>query len=838
MKSYSVRDAKKHNFHENPYTTIKEIKIIDSLKKLISFILLCFILSVSLVNAQEQILSGKVIDSLSREVLPFVNITINNTFQGTTADIDGKFTVRFKGNIEFLKFSYIGYDPLRYEIHSLSHNLKIEMIKKKLELKEVEIFPGLNPAHRIIDSVFRYSNMNNPEKMHSFAFTSYNKMSFTADLGVDSLIKPDESDTNMVNTLKFMKNQYFFLMESVNKRQFLHPDKNYEKIIASHVSGFKDPLLALIMNSFQSFSFYNEWISLAGENYINPISSGSTSKYLFILQDTTYSGKDTVFIITFRPFKNKNFEGLKGTMYINSNGWAVQNVMAEPSKKKGGIGIKIQQQYEFAQGKQWFPSQLNTDVTFNNTSINGFHIIGTGRTYIREIEIDPPLKNNQFSNVDVEIAPEAIGMSDDFWKQYRKDSLSFKEKNTYVIIDSLSKELHLEKKLNGLRYFLSGSLPWGPVDIDLYSILNANEYEGIRLGLGLYTNDKISRTFTLGGYAAYGFSDEAIKYGASFKCILNQKHDISFKLAYIKDISETGSVSFFDDRSGLGSDFYRTVFLKSFDDIEQKTFSFQFKSLRYLTTYISLSQYQKKPLYTYQFDNFISDTSNPSEPTFNFTELQLCLRYAYNEKYIQNIDYKMKMETNYPVLWIQYSRGFNDVLDGGFEFNRIDVKLEKSFYIKYLGKSSFQLLAGYTDSRLPYSNLYNGRGSNNDWYIYASRSFSTMGINEFTMSRYASLFFTHNFGKLLFRTKGFEPEPVLCGNMLFGDLGNSEKHQNLAVPLKNPSLGYYEAGLMILNVYKSSLSSLGCGAFYRLGPYSHMTFDNNIAFRWTLGVNL
>ncbi|MEI8203126.1 MAG: DUF5686 family protein [Bacteroidota bacterium] len=802
------------------------------------FLFICFLLSSFPLLAQEQTVSGKVIDSLTREPLAFVNITINNTFQGATADIDGKFTVHFKGQIEFLKFSYIGYESLTYAVYNQSRNLKIEMIKKKLELKEVEIFPGVNPAHRIIDSVFKNSNLNNPEKMHSFAYTSYNKMSFTADVGSDSIKKPDENDTNVVNVLKFMKNKYFFLMESINKRQFLHPDKNYEKIIASNVSGFKDPLLVLIMNSFQSFSFYNEWISLAGENYINPISSGSTSKYLFMIQDTTYSGKDTVFIISFRPFKSKNFDGLKGTMYINSNHWAVQNVMAEPYKKKGGIGIKIQQQYEYVSGKQWFPSQLNTDVTFNNASINGFHVIGTGRTYLRDIAIDPPLKNSQFSNIDVEIDPDAINMSDEFWNKYRKDSLTAKEKNTYVYIDSLSKELNLEKKMQGLRYLLSGKLPWGPIDIDLFSILNANEREGIRLGLGLSTNDKVSRVFSIGGYAAYGFSDEAFKYGGSFTCIVNKRHDVSFKLQYTKDISEAGSVSFFDDKMGLGSDFYRTVFQKLFDNIEQKTVSFQFKSLRYLTTHIDFSQYHKTPIYSYHYKDFISDTTFQTHPEFRFTEIRLCFRYAYNEKYIQNIGYKMQLETNYPILWIQLTRGFRGVLDGDFEFNRIDLKLEKSFYIKYLGKTSFQLLAGYTDSKLPYCNLFNGRGSNNDWYIYATRSYTTMGINEFAMNRYVSLFFTHNFGKLLFRSKGFEPEPALCGNVLFGDLGNMEKHFDLHISPKAPVLGYYEAGIMILNLYKSSLTSLGCGAFYRLGPYSHMTFDNNIALRWTLGVNL
>lgn len=799
------------------------------MKKIFLLFFLCFIAKT--IWSQEQLISGKVIDSLSQEPLAFVNLTINNSFEGATSDIDGNFNLHYKGKVSFLKVSFIGYEPKNVPIPANSTHLKITLQKKKLELKEVEIFPGENPAHRFIDSVYVHKTRNNPEKMHSFSYTSYNKMSFSADLGGDTL----KTDTNTLKVLSFLKSQYFFLMESINKRIFLHPDKSYEKIEASHVSGFKDPLLVLLMNSIQSFSFYNEIITLSGERYVNPISSGSTSKYLFLMEDTTYVGKDTVFIISFRPFKGKNFDGLKGVLYINTNQWAIQNVVAEPYKRKGGTGIKIQQQYRFLENKQWFPSQLNTDITFNNASVNGFHILGTGRTYIQEVELDPPLKNREFSNLDVEISQEATQMPEIFWQKYRKDTLTFKERNTFKIVDSLSEEMNLEKSLKSLRVILSGKLPWGLVDLDLYSLLNVNEYEGIRVGLGLSTNDRVSKSMVLGGNVAYGFTDKTFKYGGFLKCILSQKHDVSLQLSYKKDILEAGGLSFFDDKSGLGTEIYRTAFLNMFDRFEQKSLSLQFKSLRYLTTYLSLSQVFKAPLYPMGAKDSYAGGGILNAEKYNFTEYQVGFRYAYHEKFIQNIGYKLLVETPYPVLWIQLTKGFNSKW-GEVGFNRIDAKMEKSFHYAYLGTTVLSVMGGFTDCSVSLSELYGGRGSSNSLDLLAPKSFTSMKPNEFLMNRYVAVFVSHNFGSLLFKAKGFEPQPTLLLNALFGDLSKSPPQAGMSY--KVPDKGFFESGLMINNLLKTSLVSLGCGAYYRLGFYASAHVGNNIGFRWSAGFSL
>ena len=135
---------------------------------------------------------------------------------------------------------------------------------------------------------------------------------------------------------KLMSQQYLFLMENVTKRKFMAPDRNYNEVIATKMSGFKDPMFVFLTTQIQSFSFYKPFITIFQQNYVNPIGTGSLSKYFFKLEDTTYVGKDTVYIISFRPRHGTNFDGLKGVISISTFKWGIQNVKAQPYGPAGG----------------------------------------------------------------------------------------------------------------------------------------------------------------------------------------------------------------------------------------------------------------------------------------------------------------------------------------------------------------------------------------------------------------------------------------------------------------------------------------------------------------------
>lgn len=183
-----------------------------------------------LYSQQDYFLKGNVIDSHTKEPLAFVNITLNNIYKTYQTDIDGVFNIPISSEIDSLKLSYVGYETATYKITNQYHDIKIELKRNTINLSEVVIFPGENPAHRIINNVIENRNKNNPEKLSSFSYTSYNKMTFTANL--DSL-KNDSitTDTTILKAKKLLEKQYLFLMESIIERKFLYPDNNNEKLI-------------------------------------------------------------------------------------------------------------------------------------------------------------------------------------------------------------------------------------------------------------------------------------------------------------------------------------------------------------------------------------------------------------------------------------------------------------------------------------------------------------------------------------------------------------------------------------------------------------------------------
>jgi hypothetical protein len=319
------------------------------------------------------------------------------------------------------------------------------------------------------------------------------------------------------------------------------------------------------------------------------------------------------------------------------------------------------------------------------------------------------------------------------------------------------------------------------------------------------------------------------KYGGDVSAILHRKSEMELKAGYFYDILESGGVSFFGEKkSFLKAEGFRNFLIRRMNMTERTFISLQFRGLQHFKWNVSLiSDYKKSyPDYYYgQTENGTSLLKNE----FHFTELSLGFRFAFREKFIRTKRMKISLGTKYPVVSFQYTRGFNTILNGEFEYNRFDLKIKESFYTKYLGKTSIEVRAGYIDGDLPYCNLYNGNGSYRVFTIYSPNSFATMRMNEFLSNRYVALYLSHNFGELLVRTRFFSPEIVLATNIAFGALNNNAQHHN--VGFNTMEKGYYESGILLHGLLDLKFYKLGAGVFYRYGPYGFDTPADNFAYK-------
>jgi hypothetical protein len=782
-------------------------------------------------------LQGRVVDDKTSEPLAFVHIVPEGQREGGTSDIDGRFSIAVNAPQVLLRFSYVGYKPTEVVVKEGTVVI-VRMERATFELRAVEILPGENPAHRIIKQVYANRKANDGLRNRAHRYTSYSKTVFTAALDSAVMNDPEKLaalDSSDRESAEWLEKQHLLLIESATKRTFIPPASEKEEVLAMRVSGLKDPSMLALAASTKTFSVYEPQIALGEKTYLSPIGPGSIERYLFILQDTLFQASDTVYIISYQPRSGRKFDALKGVLYVSTDGYALQNAIAEPVEREGNVSVKLQQQFAKVGGKAWFPVQLNTFLYFDGVEVNNFKVVGIGRTYLKDIRFDEPIAKREVRGPEFVMDRIATRRDDAFWDTLRTDALEEKELRTYVTIDSISEAENIERKIRWLGYLASGKAGLGPVDLLLDKVLAYNGYEGLRLGAGLATNDKVSRYASLGGYFAYGFGDKAWKYGGDLTIRPWQGKGPTLRAFYAFDVDESGGVAFQGPRRPFSSENYRMLYVDRMEQIERAGAELAFRVNSSLRMWVGTERADRTNLLGYRFIRSSSDQVTVSTERFVTGAISVGLRFAFREQVASLPDRQFGLGTRWPVLYLNFWKSVPGLWEGELEIWRINAMIEKTFRLRMLGDLSIRAIGGMAEANAPYAFLYNLRGTfSTRAPIATQNTFETMRPNEFLADRYVALHVRHSFGNLLFKREKFRPVPVVVANAAWGALDKPEVHDGFTFSELNS--GYYEAGLQIDNLLRSGFSSFGIGAFYRLGPNAFPDPLDNLAVKLTLGL--
>ncbi|MBC5993878.1 DUF5686 and carboxypeptidase-like regulatory domain-containing protein [Pontibacter cellulosilyticus] len=793
---------------------------------------LYFILVASAALAQVRSVRGVVRDAKTNEKLAFVSIAANDGETGTTTNLEGQYQLRHSKPIQTLRFSYVGYEPQIVYLDS-QQVINVYLQPSAAQLQEVVVMgTGENPAHRIIRLATQNRDRNTIDNLPAYTYRTYNKFIVTAvdakEIDLGDTLRLSQQDSAYLNMRNLLAKQHLFLMESITDYAYLKPDKVKETILATRVSGLQQPSFGVVAAESRDFSVYEDMPVFFGKRYLSPLSPGSTRKYDFVLQETNIVGQDTVFVISYKPEQGKNFEGLEGLLYINSNGWAVQNVLAQSAANDDKRGIKLQQRFERTSPQnRWFLTELDAEITIPQLSFKGHQPYGRLRTYITNININPNLRKSDFGVIALAQKPDAHLQPDQLYQQYRPDSLTAKEQFTYTRMDSVGRADKLDRTIRLMEYLIAKQISLGPISLDINRLFKVSAFEGVRLGAGAHTNGLFSERVILGGYWGYGFKDEEAKYGADAAVILHKPSELQVKAIYFEDVLEPGGRRLPFQQKSLFTDL-RPNLLTQRTYATHKSIALSGRLSRYLQAQTQLRQEQHRPtLFT---------PEDAPLPKYNLTEAVVSLRYAYGEKYMQQFNQVLPMASEYPVLWLQYTRGLDGVLNGDYSYNKYEARLEASARHRTFGQSSIKLTAGLVDGDAPFFMLFNGFGSNNPNYkFYAAEGFETMRPYEFFSDRYAALLFSQNFGKRFLRNSFFKPDVIVVTNIGFGDLKQAVQDVPLA-EINSMRKGFYESGLILNNVISSAFTGIGVGGFYRYGPYAFDEEKDNLRVKLTLTV--
>lgn len=764
-------------------------------------------------------ISGVVTDEISKEKLAFVNIVVNdNGTLGTTSDIDGNFSIKSKEEIKNLTFSFVGYEKKKIDISEGVNEISVKLKPQNIELSEIIIDGNNNPANRIIDSVFKYRDSNNIKSLNSYHYKMYDYMIFAVD--TTNLPAGDMA-------LEEFRNNDLMAMETVSEQYYEKPNKNKKIILANKVSGLKNSQGVYLLENLQSIGFQEDFVTINNKKYVNPISKGSKNKYIFFLEDAFMTeGNDSIFTIAFAPYKNTTFNSLRGTITINTDNWAIQNIKAAPNKQDF-FHVDIQQLYEKKDGV-WFPKQLNTNfkiVLAGAVDANTDGILcGIGKSYISEIEINEDIDKNIF-DMSVYSVNDNAGKSDELIKYYRYEKLDEERMEaTYKYVEESLKEINFnfDKIFESINSLTGNEVPLSFVNLNIDDIIDYNIGNGFMLGMGLRTNDKISKYFSIGGFGNYWFKAKEFNYGGNLNFYLLGSKDMKLKFSAEHKFERLGDYGFESKVNIFDPSDYKSFYVKATSLNNKISVNYSTYLNRYLKGFVNFEIADKTPF------NWQEST------TYRLSTLDVILRIAFNEKFVRK-GKKIRAEgMPNPVIWLSYQKNLKDIFGSPYNFDKAEFQFKGSRETRYIGTTTITAQLGYINGIAPITELFNIFGSRDGTFeLYSTDNFNTMIPDEFFCDRFAAIYFSHNFRNLLIDFKKFHPDLIFSTNIAWGDLCNGSNYD-----IKDLSKGYFESGLIIDKIIKTSFNKLGVGIFYRYGPYSFDKVLDNFAFKLSIGFTL
>jgi hypothetical protein len=805
------------------------------LKSLIHFGLVLF-LGFQSFNSLAQVseFEGYIFDQKTNQPVPFATIQILGEMQnGAVSDLRGWFKITQVQAKAILIISHVSYEKREVTFALLKNNQGIFLTPLTFQLGEVQVIAGENPALPIIRNAIKNKSTNDPERLDSYKFESYNKTVMTLD-GLNE--QPDVDDT----TANFLQGGHLFMAESYSEVVFKKPGKRNETLKASKMSGLENPLVAMASNSFQPFSFYTDHIKILEVPYVNPLSSDGLKKYDYFLEDSILNGLGTSYIITFQPKDGKVYQLGKGLMHISSKQFAIENFLIKPADPDTNLIFELQQKNKW-DGNYWFPEQMNSIYLSSDFDFRGKTVKIINQTFISKAVLNSLDKSTKFGPIGLDFDIQNNRYE---WGNLRLDSLTSREYLTYVRFDQMDEKD--KKRLNLVSNLItnlgSGRIPLGVVDLIPNRLLNINRFEGLGLGLGLSSNDRLSDFMRLEGYFRYGFKDKGWKYGGGVEVRLEEKYDSKLMFFYSQDLSEPGKSPLKKSNSFNSAGYrFRDFLAERMDKVER--FSLEFAQMPMKGVRLGIFGSIENRANVLDYAVGIPSDEFPKE--FRSTETGIDLRIVGGENTSRMGNNLISWIMSYPVMSLRASKALPNIFDGNVDFWNTEFKFQHQWST---GNSlnQFQLSAhGIWGDNLPISYLNTGYGINIgqrnelDFALSFPGYLQTMFIYEFLSDRSMHASYAHLTGPLFHKKVGkanFAPQLKFHQSFAIGTLTNPEFYN--FVGFKTMEKGYFESGIEITNILKQKsglqYQGWGLGAFYRYGPYANPTFNENLTITLSL----
>jgi hypothetical protein len=745
-----------------------------------------------------------------------------------------------------IKLHYDGYEERKLYVYG--KDLVVQLKPITVQLSSTEISNDDSEARNLIRQVIQNQKKNSIENLKTYQYKSYTKFLVTA--STDSmpyiLMPKNESDSSYNDVRRLLDKSHLMLGERAMDHKFSEKFGNKNIVKATRVSGTKIPLYEFVAMQPISHSFTDEKIDFFFRSFVNPVSMSGLNEYRFRISNSdVLEGKEMIVISFFPQKRLPNKQQIKGRVWIDKKTRALAKFYAENLSDTNIAELEMdwssyqdywfpmQQRYRMDGGAISYPSARDTilpDGTIKIDTIKKKEKVWLHlTTSFKDILSPVDFERNEFKGYTNEIDIRSLDNSDVTLEAYRDSILTEMEKNTYIAIDSIGQKYKMDRNIRLLRILSSGGkLALGNYDLDLTKLFHYNDYEGFRLGIGGGTNYKFNENIYLNGYLAYGFKDQAFKFGGGIDWLVNKPYSGKIVANYAQDVEASGRNPILLQNNYIQylNDNFTNIYNDYFYSYRKISLGYQQDFLQNFTISIAGIYHEKEAEFHYQYQD------NRLDEKFLSFDTQVALRWAPKDQNVRTPYGKVTISSGMPVFYLALTQGMN-VFNSDYTPTKVDFTYLDLFRT-FAGQTNFQFRTGASFGDTPIFNLYEGMGNSKgkdkilkNFGVAGLNNFETMQPGEFYSDRYLMFHVGHKFaGFKLFNQEIF-PEFIYRG--LLGTMENREDHQY--IQFKTPKHYYQEAGVEFNQLI---YGILGVGAYYRFGSYVQDSFDQNFFVKATL----
>jgi hypothetical protein len=804
--------------------------------------------------------SGIVVDKTNLPI-PFANVVFKGSNTGIVTNEDGRFYLESPKTYTTLIISSTGFSEKEITLEkSVNYNFKIQLSEAE-SLKEVVVFTGKtskknNPALDILRKIWERKRRNGLYMFDQYQMEKYEKVEFDMN-SIDSafmknkIFKGMEFIFDQVDTSRVTGKTYLpiFINEAISDVYGDNKIKKVKNIVkANKTSGFdgNQQILAFVKDLYSDYNIYDNHLTFFDKSFTSPLSKTGIDVYNYILKDSAFIDKKWCYNIVFYP-RRKNELTFKGDFWVNDTTFAIKKINMAVTKSANINWVKdiyIEQEFETMNDSVFL---LTRDYLMSDFALNKKEkskgVYGKRTSFYRNHEFNKP-KPAAFYKEEVNFIDNAVyNKSDEYWNENRFENLTKDELGVYKMLDTLQtvkrfKQLTSLVTVLASDYIEFNNFDYGPI----YSTFGYNEVEGLRIRTGGRTYFGPNDPWRLQAYTAYGLSDDKFKYGISGKWMIDKKNRIILSAGNRRDIEQIGaSLTATNDilgRSYASSALFSTGDNGKLTNIRLTKLTAEIEPVKNLTFMVGVtnrSLESASPTFSMDYYSTLPTVENPDgvvESKVRQSEANVQVEFTPNRETVNFGVERGIIDNPYSRLFVNYSHGFEGVMDSDFRYDKIQIYYKQPIIIGPLGRTNIIVEVGKTFGTVPLGLMSVIPG--NQTYFSTENTFSNLNYYEFISDEYATMQWEHNFnGRFFARVpliRKLNWREFIGIKAAYGTISDANRAINASgVPYNAPEDVYWEYTAGIGNIFKLFRVDFAWRGSYRDTPDTNK-FTVKLAF--------